>query len=176
MNIKKLEQKIQTITNDEHFKIILGEEYSSISTALQKIIDNIAKLNDAIGNTEFTKEYYADLFNTRNKYINFKVNCEDLIYLMEKRRRELILQFQDFIEELCKNEELLEIMKEDFPHLIKVLKTIKEDNENLVGIYEIIYYLDKWVDIISYDEPDNYFIELLDDEFQDFYNLYFGIE
>ena len=173
MNIKKLEQKIQTILNDEKFKIRLGEEYSSISSALQTLIDNIAKLNDAIGNTEYVKKYYSDIFNSRNKYMTFVVYCEDLIYLMEKRRREIILQFQDFIEEICKNEGLQLIMKEDFPKLLKVLNAISEDNENLVGINEIIYHLDKWLDIISYDEPDNYFIELLDEEFDDFYNLYF---
>ena len=174
MNIKKLEHKIQTITNDEHFKIRLGQEYDAVSIAFQTIIDNIAKLNDAIGNVEYVKKYYADLFNTRHKYMNFIANCEDISFLMEKRRREFIIQFIDFIEELCRNEELLEIMKDDFPNLIEVLEAIKEDKENLVGIYEIIDYLEKWIDIISYDEPDNYFIELLDEEFEDFYELYFG--
>ena len=172
MDIKKLEQRIQMILKDDNFKIKIGEEYSCISLALETLIDNIAKLNDAIANTEYVKTYYSDIFNSRNKYLNFVLKCEDLNYLMECRRKEIKLQFKDFIEEICKNNDLQEIIMKEFPKVLKVMNTIKENNENLVGVSEVIVFIDEWLDIISYDEADNYSVESLDKEFQEFYDLY----
>ena len=34
---------------------------------------------------------------------------------------------------------------------------MKEDKNELIGIYEVIFYLDKWLDVISYNDPDNCF-------------------
>ncbi len=154
INIKKLEQKIQIILNNDNFKIRLGEECSSILCALEMLTNNIAKLNDAVGNIEYMKKYYSNIFNNRNKYMNFIVNCENLMYLLEKRRKELKLQFQDFIEELCINDDLQLIVEKELPNLLLVVNKVKLNKEKSFGINEIINYLDEKLDIISYEEQD----------------------
>ncbi len=78
MNIKKIEKLIQEITEDENFKIEIDREQIVAVTELEDIICKIAKINDAIGDVEFVKTYYSDMFNTNKKYLNFI----DEIYLL----------------------------------------------------------------------------------------------
>jgi len=132
------------------------------------IICKIAKINDAIGDVEFVKTYYSDMFNTNKKYLNFIANCDDLNYSLEKRRNELISQFQDFIEEIYKKDELRDLFKDELFNLDKLLNEIKKGN-SVIGISKIISYLEQWLDIISYEEMRGNMLELLNDELKDFY-------
>lgn len=113
------------------------------------------------------------MFDTKEKYLNFISNCDDLDYSLEKRRNELISQFQDFIEEMFEKEELYNLFKKDLLNFSKILEEIKKEN-CVIGISKVMNYLKQWLDIISYEELDGDILELLNDELRDFYEEIFS--
>ena len=75
------------------------------------IICKIAKINDAIGDVEFVKTYYSDMFNTNKKYLNF-------------------------MKKLGKGEDLDQMLK----NYLKEVREIKQDNSEIKAYYTKLDY------------------------------------
>ena len=153
MDINKLEIELRKIFDNNELILDPKNYYFQIIDELENIINNIGKLNDALGDVTYTKDYYYDIFNNRRKMLEFILHCEDVEYVIERRIKELKSSFRHFLLNMYKDKEFYEILIEDFPNFEKLVNKIaKMESQN--------------------GENNNE----LDEEFRDYYNNFFTRE
>lgn len=176
MNINKLEIELRNILDDKEFTLNPKYYYHQIIECIQELINDIGRLNDALGNVTYIKDYYSDVFNNRRETLNYILNCEDVEYVIERRLKELKSSVKLFIFRMYKNKDLYELLIEDFPNFEKVVyKITKLENQEKNHddeIIDVIDYLEDWLDIISFEELDDDVIGELDEEFNDYYDYF----
>lgn len=171
MNLKDIEKRLQTIVKDNTLKLRKGYEIEDTIKILEFILIEIAKSNDALGNVSYLKEYYSELFeDNRYSLFLFETNCNELDRMIENHRDMFALFFKDFIDEIITNNDFDRIFEDDLPYLHKITKILREDEEEIADLDDITNYLEEWLNIISYDESEGKFLDLLNDEFKDYYN------
>ena len=176
MNLKNLEKELKEIFNDEEFELSQKKYYFQIIDTFEALLYDISKLNDALADISFAKNYYADLFTNRRKSIDFILTCEDLEYIIERRLKELKISIKQLIFKIYKNKDLYDILIEDFPNYDRVIYKILKENEEEIEqddeILNAIDFIEDWLDIISYEELDDELLSQLDDEFTEYYEQY----
>ena len=171
MNLKDIEKRLQSIVKDNTFKLRKGYEIEDTIKILEFILIEIAKSNDALGNVSYLKEYYSELFeDNRYSLFIFETNCNELDRMIENHRDMFALFFKDFIDEIITNNDFDRIFEDDLPYLHKITRILREDEEEIADLDDITNYLEEWLNIISYDESEGKFLDLLNDEFKDYYN------
>lgn len=171
MNLKDIEKRLQSIVKDNTFKLRKGYEIEDTIKILEFILIEIAKSNDALGNVSYLKEYYSELFeDNRYSLFIFETNCNELDRMIENHRDMFALFFKDFIDEIITNNDFDRIFEDDLPYLHKITRILREDEEEIADLDDITNYLEEWLNIISYDESEGEFLDLLNDEFKDYYN------
>lgn len=171
MNLKDIEKRLQSIVKDNTFKLRKGYEIEDTIKILEFILIEIAKSNDALGNVSYLKEYYSELFeDNRYSLFIFDTNCNELDRMIENHRDMFALFFKDFIDEIITNNDFDRIFEDDLPYLHKITSILREDEEEIADLDDITNYLEEWLNIISYDESEGKFLDLLNDEFKDYYN------
>ena len=171
MNLKDIEKRLQTIVKDNTLKLRKGYEIEDTIKILEFILIEIAKSNDALGNVSYLKEYYSELFeDNRYSLFIFETNCNELDRMIENHRDMFALFFKDFIDEIITNNDFDRIFEDDLPYLHKITRILREDEEEIADLDDITNYLEEWLNIISYDESEGKFLDLLNDEFKDYYN------
>lgn len=171
MNLKDIEKRLQSIVKDNTFKLRKGYEIEDTIKILEYILIEIAKSNDALGNVSYLKEYYSELFeDNRYSLFIFETNCNELDRMIENHRDMFALFFKDFIDEIITNNDFDRIFEDDLPYLHKITRILREDEEEIADLDDITNYLEEWLNIISYDESEGKFLDLLNDEFKDYYN------
>lgn len=174
MNINKLEIELRNILDDEEFTLNPNHYYFEIIETIEELINDIGRLNDALGNITYTKDYYSDIFNNRRKMLDFILHCEDVEYVIERRLKELKSSVKLFIFKMYKNKDLYDLLIEDFPNFEKIvckITTLENKEGNYDNkIFEVIDYLEDWLDIISFEELDDDVIMELDEEFEEYYD------
>lgn len=171
LNLKDIEKRLQTIVKDNTLKLRKGYEIEDTIKILEFILIEIAKSNDALGNVSYLKEYYSELFeDNRYSLFIFETNCNELDRMIENHRDMFALFFKDFIDEIITNNDFDRIFEDDLPYLHKITRILREDEEEIADLDDITNYLEEWLNIISYDESEGKFLDLLNDEFKDYYN------
>lgn len=171
MNLKDIEKRLQSIVKDNTLKLRKGYEIEDTIKILEFILIEIAKSNDALGNVSYLKEYYSELFeDNRYSLFIFETNCNELDRMIENHRDMFALFFKDFIDEIITNNDFDRIFEDDLPYLHKITRILREDEEEIADLNDITNYLEEWLNIISYDESEGKFLDLLNDEFKDYYN------
>ena len=171
MNLKDIEKRLQSIVKDNTFKLRKGYEIEDTIKILEYILIEIAKSNDALGNVSYLKEYYSELFeDNRYSLFIFETNCNELDRMIENHRDMFALFFKDFIDEIITNNDFDRIFEDDLPYLHKITRILREDEEEIADLDDITNYLEEWLNIISYDESEGKFLDLLNYEFKDYYN------
>lgn len=171
MNLKDIEKRLQSIVKDNTFKLRKGYEIEDTIKILEFILIEIAKSNDALGNVSYLKEYYSELFeDNRYSLFLFETNCNELDRMIENHRDMFALFFKDFIDEIRTNNDFDRIFEDDLPYLHKITGILRKDEEEIADLDDITNYLEEWLNIISYDESEGKFLDLLNDEFKDYYN------
>lgn len=178
MNINKLENELRNILDDEEFTLNPKNYYYQIIEAIEELINDIGRLNDALGNVTYTKDYYAEIFNNRRKMLDFILHCEDVEYVIKRRLKELKSSVKLIVFKMYKNKELYDLLIEDFPNFEKIIyKITKVENENGnydSEIFDVIKHLEEWLNSISFEELDDDVILELDDEFSNCYDAFFS--
>lgn len=171
LNLKDIEKRLQSIVKDNTLKLRKGYEIEDTIKILEFILIEIAKSNDALGNVSYLKEYYSELFeDNRYSLFIFETNCNELDRMIENHRDMFALFFKDFIDEIITNNDFDRIFEDDLPYLHKITRILREDEEEIADLNDITNYLEEWLNIISYDESEGKFLDLLNDEFKDYYN------
>ena len=171
MNLKDIEDRLKTIIKDNSFKLRKGYEIEDTIKILEFIIVEIAKSNDALGNVCYLKDYYSELFeDNRYSIFIFETNCNELDRMIENHRDMYVLFLKDFIDEIITNDDFDRIFEDDLPYLHKIRRILRQDEEEIADIDDITNYIEEWINIISYEESNGKFLDLLNDELKDYYD------
>lgn len=177
MNINKLEIELRKILDDNEFTLNPKNYYSQIIGELEALIDNIRKLNDALSDIRCNKEYYSEIFNNRRKMLDYILQCEDVEYVIERRLKELKSSFNIFIYRMYKNQDLYNLLIDDFPNfelIVNKIMLIENKNDKWDSeIIDVIGHLRVWLENISFEEDDDDSIYALDKEFEHCYQCYY---
>ncbi len=171
MNLKDIENRLKSIVKDNNFKLRKGYEIEDTIKILEFILIEIAKSNDALGDVSYLKEYYSELFeDNRYSLFMFESNCNELDKMIENHRDMFAVIFKDFIDEIIINNDFDRIFEDDLPYLHKIIRVVRQDEDEIADLDDITNYLEEWINIISYDESKGKFLDLLNDEFKDYYD------
>lgn len=174
MDLKNIEISLKVAFNDKRLKLRDISDKYKILDKVESLLTKITKLNDALGELSYLQSYYSDIFsNNKQNYADFNFNCNDLQYTIEDEQDELIFIFNDFIKELYDNDDLQELLKEDFPNTIKILNRIKEYTCCYSKLDELIDWYYKILTYLSYEEDNlDKVYQYLDKQMKEYYNTY----
>lgn len=171
MNIKILENKLQTILEDDNFKITKENIVEKIKKLLEEKLRKFALVNEATTDMEYYIDNNIELFTEENIVI-FKVAANSILCCLNTECEDDKARLCDLVGELFINQDFYDLMKDSFPAIKKVV-----DKLNLPGcifdIKSVIDWFEECFDGIHTEhiEYESIF-EYFDKEFEDFNNLF----
>ena len=172
MDLKHVEVDMKIAFGDKRFKLRSTSDKDKIIDKLDDILEKITKLNDALGNLEYLRSYYSNIFaNNKGNYADYNFDCDDLQFVIEDQQDDFIFMFNDFIECLFNNEDLRELVKSDIPNTIMVVNKISELKDKYPKKGELVRWFYRWLTYISFEEDtfDRVYL-FMDKEIMNFYH------
>lgn len=171
MNIKILENKLQTILENDNFKITKENIADKIEELLEEKLRKFAMVNEATTDMEYYIDNNIDLMAEEN-ILMFKIAANSILCCLDSECEADKSRLCDLIGELFINQDFYDLMKDTFPSIKKVV-----DKLNLPGcIFDIKSVIDWFEECFNTIQTENInydsMLDYLDKEFDDFNNLY----
>ncbi len=170
MNLKKLEVKIQTITENDEFKFDVENIYTHLNLLYSNLIKKVAQFNLIEYEVYSIKEESLDLFNNRKSRSLLKINCNRLEKFLEEEReftKQIVL---NLIEEILVNQDLYDLLVEELPSLEKIITYMNSDNECEYELADIMEWFEDWLDCIEPEDIlDGLIFTILNNQFNEIY-------
>lgn len=158
MKVKKLEKRIIEITGDDSLELKSREYFKPLEDIYEKYIRKVARLNDAIVETNFIEAEYCEDYSCISDSTIHEMICDNLSYNIEKERKITKGTTIELLNELFFNQELYNILEDSMPHLEEIASYLYKNKKAKKIVKDIILYLSEWLEEITEDDVNEIYI------------------
>lgn len=172
MEIKVLETKLQTILEDDSLEITKENAVEKIEEILVYYIEKLARFNDSIGAIQRLNETYSSDFKEVETSRLFDILTDTWICLCENENISDKEKVLNIIIEIFYNQDLYDLINNSIPAIKKLVNKLNDDN-CIFKLEDIINWIKDGLDGVGIENIENLTVfEYLDNDFEDFNNLY----